>query len=487
MEISLEYLLELVSKYNVAETKTICRAYNFAKDKHSGQYRESGEEYINHPLAVAILLASIKADADTICAGLLHDVIEDTSTTKEEIAAEFGDSVATLVMGVTNLTKMSIADKNSLDNANIRKLILGMAKDIRIIIIKLADRLHNMRTLQYKQDLEKQQKKSLETLSIYVPIAENLGLYNVKTELEDKCFMFLQPDKYRKTLEDRRQIERLTANLVKDVIEKVTEILNASDIPNTIKYRLKSVYGIYKSNNSLENIRDLLAFKIILDDIDDCYLSLGHVHEKYKPFTQYFKDYIANPKSNHYQALHTIVLGPESRLLQMQMKTAHMEKVGEYGITDYWHGDDETGFKHMQESLNEYPFFHSVIEANKLANNNSEFVELIKGEVFAEKINVLTMDGQVIDITKGATALDFAYRIHSEIGDKVVAVIVNGKLEPLNYTLKDGDQVRIIPDENAEGPNKEWLNYAKTTRARKKIREYLNKQKRDGQSRERPL
>lgn len=239
----------------------------------------------------------------------------------------------------------------------------------------------------------------------------------------------------------------------------------------------------------MEDIHDLLAFKIILDDIDNCYLSLRYIHEEYKPLSSYFHDYIASPKHNHYQALHTTVLGPESRLLQMQMKTAQMEKIGEYGITDYWHGDANDGFKQMQDALkNEYPFFRSVVEANKMADSNVEFVNLIKSEIFAEKVRVLTMDGKVIDdLAKGATVVDFAYRIHTEIGNHMVIGIVNGKPVQFDYQLNDNDQVRIITDEFAEGPTKEWLQFAKTARARKKIREYLNKQKRDGQSRTRSL
>ena len=489
MECNLENLLNAVSRYNIVGLEKICDAYEFAKTKHNGQYRESGEEYITHPLAVAIILARLNADTDTICAGLLHDVIEDTNATKEDIAAEFGDSVATLVMGVTNLTKMSIADKDSLDNANLRKLILGMARDVRILIIKLADRLHNMMTLQYKRNPSKQQKKSLETLSIYVPMAENLGLYNIKTDLEDKCFMFLKPDEYQRVSEKRNKYLHETGKLVQEVTEKVNKILASNKIPNTIKFRLKSVYGIYRSNGALEDIHDLLAFKIILDDIDNCYLSLRYIHEEYKPLSSYFHDYIASPKHNHYQALHTTVLGPVSRLLQMQMKTAQMEKIGEYGITDYWHGDANDGFKQMQDALkNEYPFFRSVVEANKMADSNVEFVNLIKSEIFAEKVRVLTMDGKVIDdLAKGATVVDFAYRIHTEIGNHMVIGIVNGKPVQFDYQLNDNDQVRIITDEFAEGPTKEWLQFAKTARARKKIREYLNKQKRDGQSRTRSL
>ena len=303
----------------------------------------------------------------------------------------------------------------------------------------LADRLHNMMTLQYKKNLEKQQMKAMETLSIYVPIAEALGLYKVKCDLEDKCFMFLKPNEYEKYTDIRNRYQESTRNLVAEVTSRINEVLLANDIPNTIKFRLQNVYGIFKSlmlRESLEDIHDFLAFKIILDDIDACYLSLRHVHETFKPLTQYFKDYISLPKQNHYQALHTTVIGPESKIFQMQLKTASMEKVALYGITDFWHGDEDVGAKEMQASLKEnYHFYKAVLEINKLASSNQEFVELMKDEVFAEKIHVFTKDGVLIDdLAKGATALDFAYRIHSDIGDSMVAALVNGK--SVNYDYK---------------------------------------------------
>ena len=492
MEVSLDYLITTVSKYNLKGLDKIRKAYDFAALAHKNQYRESGEPYITHPLAVSILLARINADVDTICAGLLHDVIEDTPTTKEDIEAYFGSTVATLVMGVTNLTRASISNKASLDNANIRKLMLGVNKDVRIIIIKLADRLHNMMTLQYKKDPEKQKKKSLETIEIYVPIADNLGLYNIKSELEDKCFMFLMPEKYQEIIEKRNDVQVKLQDFIIEVIVRINKILESNGINNLVRFRLKGVYPLFKSlteKNSLEDIHDLLAFKIILDDIDACYLSLRHIHEEFKPLAQYFKDYISCPKRNHYQALHTTVLSRDSRYLQMQLKTLTMEKVALYGITTYWQGSEKFDFAKMQEALiNEYPFFQSVNEANKMADNNREFVELIKGEILAEKVTVYTMDGTIIDdLVNGSTVIDFAYLIHSEIGDKMAAAIVNGVSVNFDYALKNGDQVRIITDKNALGPSEEWLKIAKSARARKKIREYLNKQKRNGQSRVRSL
>ena len=492
MEKSLDYLFLRVANFNMADLAKLKKAYLYAADKHQGQFRESGDAYITHPLAVATILAELNADVDTICAGLLHDVLEDTNTTREDIAAEFGNSVATLVMGVTNLTKMSVNDRISLDNANLRKLILGMNKDIRILIIKLADRLHNMMTLQYKKDPEKQKKKSLETIEIYVPIADNLGLYNIKSELEDKCFMFLMPEKYQEIIEKRNDVQVKIQDFIIEVIAWINKILESNGINNLVRFRLKGVYPLFKSlteKNSLEDIHDLLAFKIILDDIDACYLSLRHIHEEFKPLTQYFKDYISCPKRNHYQALHTTVLSRDSRYLQMQLKTLTMEKVALYGITTYWQGSEKFDFAKMQEALiNEYPFFQSVNEANKMADNNREFVELIKGEILAEKVTVYTMDGTIIDdLVNGSTVIDFAYRIHSEIGDKMAAAIVNGVSVNFDYALKNGDQVRIITDKNALGPSEEWLKIAKSARARKKIREYLNKQKRNGQSRVRSL
>lgn len=480
MQVKIEDLLLLVSKYDICNIDKIKKAYDYAADKHAHQLRESGEPYIIHPLSVAKILAELNADADTICAGLLHDVIEDTDATKDEIVAEFGESVAKLVMGVTNLTKMSFYDKKTIDNANLRKLILGMTKDVRIIIIKLADRLHNMMTLQYKKNLLKQQAKSIETMEIYVPMAQYLGLDNIKTELEDRSFMYLKPDNYKEILEKRNKMEKSTNLLKEEVILKIQKILNQENLEPNIKFRLKGIYSLFKCFLRYENvddIHDLLSFIIILDNIDECYLSLRYIHENFKHIPKHLKDYIGQPKPNHYQALHTTVVGPDDKLIQMQLKTYIMDQMSQYGITVFWHEDIKNGTKIMQESLKtHYPILKTILEANKMANNNQEFVNLLKGEL-SEKIEVLTANGKIIEIAEGATPIDFAYKIHSEIGNNMAAAIVNGHYVDFNHKLKSGDRVRIITDNNASGPTEEWLLWSSTERAHKKIKEFLNKKK----------
>ena len=482
MKVKLEDLLLLVAKYDKFSLAKIKKAYLYATDKHSHQFRESGEPYIIHPLSVALILAQLNADADTICAGLLHDVIEDTDTKKEEIIEEFGETVATLVMGVTNLTKMSFYDKKTIDNANLRKLILGMTKDVRIIIIKLADRLHNMMTLQYKKNVLKQQAKSIETMEIYVPIAQYLGLDNIKTELEDRCFMYLKPENYKEISEIRNNLEKRTENLKKEVILKINKILNYHNIDSEVRFRLKGIYSIFKcflKNENLDEIHDLLAFIVVLNDIDDCYISLRYIHENFKHIPKYLKDYIGQPKQNLYRAVHTTVVGPNNKLIQMQLKTHNMDQIAQYGITEFWHDDIKNGTSKMQESLKtQYPLFRYIIEANKMANNNQEFGNLLKGEL-AEKIEVLANDGNIIEIAEGSTPIDFAYKIHSELGNNMAAALVNGNYVAFNYPLKKGDRVRIITDISATGPTEEWLHWSVTERAHKKIREFLNHQKRD--------
>lgn len=481
-EVSLNALIEQVARYNLTGISKITKAYEFAQEKHKGQYRASGEEYIVHPLAVAIILARLHADCDTICAGLLHDVVEDTNTTLDEIKDLFGNNVATLVNGVTNLTKMSFNSKTSFDNANLRKVILGMSKDVRIIIIKISDRLHNMLTLQYKEP-EKRKEKALETMEIYVPIAQYLGLYNIKRDLEDQSFKFLRPNDYAKVQAMKNEISTEIKGIVQEVIETLDALLRANNLPSTIKFRLKGAYAIFKDTliqKKTQDIHDLMVFTVILDTVNDCYLALRYIHKLYKPVNQYFRDYICSPKINNYQAIHSTVVGPDDRFMQMQNKTADMEKISKYGITDFWHADGENSSMLMQEALySQYPFFQSIIDANKLSANNREFVEVIKGEVFAEKIEVYTKSGRLIEVTKGITVVDFAYLLHTEIGNKMVTAVVNGKVVPLDYELNPDDRIKIVTDDNAEGPTLDWLNYVKTAKAKKKIKEFLNKKNRD--------
>ena len=480
--ISFDSLLKNFSKYNLVGIPKVRKAYEFAKLKHDGQYRASGEEYITHPLNVANILTQLCADTDTICAALLHDVVEDTDTSLEDIKAEFGETVARLVEGVTNLTKLSFSNKESFNNANIRKVILGMAKDVRIVLIKIADRLHNMKTLEYKKP-EKQKLKSMETLEIYAPLARDLGLHDIKCDLEDNSFMYLMPDLYKKTKDERDKIENESRKMVKEISEKLNFILNEQHIPNIIKFRLKSIYSIFrdmlsKGLSDITDLHNLFMFSIILDNINDCYISLRYIHENFAQINGGMSDYIGTPKGNHYRAFHTTVVGPEEKLLLMILKTYDMDETARNGIAEFWFSDSNEAFSHMQDSLTSSQFFRDIVDVNRMASNNKEFLDLIKGEIFAEKINVFTMGGKPMLIVNGATAIDFAYQIHTEIGNKMVAVIVNGKSVGFDYVLKKDDRVRIITDPLAEGPSESWLGIAKTARAKKKIKEFIkNKNK----------
>lgn len=475
MENDLNNLLSIVATYNLKACAIIKKAYYYASKKHENQFRESGEAYITHPLAVATILATLHADAPTICAGLLHDTLEDTKTSEDELLNNFGAEITNLVKGVTNITNMSFYDKTTFNNANLRKVLVGMSKDIRIIIIKLADRIHNMRTLEYKRDLKKQQLKSQETIKIYAPIAEHLGLYSAKLELEDLSFMYLYPDDYR---EIRNLRIRWQDSTIKDeIIKNISKILDDNYIFSTIKFRMKNLYGIYKNlinGTSIDNIHDLFIFSILLDNVDNCYLSLKYIHELYKPNPIFFKDYIAQPKQNHYESLHTTVFGPDDKLMQMQIRTPDMEKMAKYGITYYWHQDIDDASTIMQEAFNkQYPLMQSILVANKNAKNNADFVQIVERDVLGEKIPVYNNNGEMIEIACGSTPIDYAYLNFSGIANHLAAVIVNGIAVNFDYTIKPYDKIRIITDINAPGPTKDWLNIARTTTAKQKIKEYL--------------
>ena len=476
MERDASVLLNKVAAYNISAVEIVKKAYLYACEKHKNQYRESGEAYITHPLAVATILAEIHADMATICAGLLHDTLEDTKTSEEELLNLFGPEITNLVKGVTNITNMNFYDKTTFNNANLRKVLVGMSKDIRIIIIKLADRIHNMRTLEYKKDIRKQQLKSQETIKIYAPIAEQLGLYGLKLELEDLSFMYLNPDGY-KEIRDLR-LKWQDASTIKDeIIANISRVLNDNYIFSTIKFRMKNLYGIYKNlmnGTSIDNIHDLFIFNIILDNIDNCYLALKYIHELYKPNPIFFKDYIAQPKPNHYESLHTTVFGPDDKLMQMQIRTPEMEQMARYGITYYWHQDVDYASIIMQDAFNkQYPLMQSILVANKSAKSNADFVQIVEEDVLGEKIPIYNNKGELTEIAQGSTPIDYAYLNFSRVANHLAAVIVNGVAVNFDYVIKPYDKIRIITDINAPGPTKEWLEIAKTATAKQKIKEYL--------------
>ena len=477
-EICLNDLLNNVRLYNEPGIQLIEKAYHYAKKLHDGQFRQSGEPYISHPLNVAYILSEMHADTDTICAGLLHDTLEDTEITKEEIAENFNKDVANLVDGVTKISKLNFSTKTDQNMANTRKIITGLTTDARIIIIKLADRLHNMRTLQFKSEF-KQKEKSMETMDIFVPLAYYIGAYRIKSELEDLSLQYLYPEKYKKIENIKLKLEDDSKNCLQEMLSTINNVLFAKNIPSEIKVRTKNIYGIYKRLNEghkISDIHDLLSLKIMVDDVANCYQTLGLIHQEYHPINDKFKDYICNPKTNMYKSLHTTVFGPEDRLVQTQIRTFDMDKIASFGLLAYWDIEKGNARDIMQENLkNKYQFFKSLVEINKVFSDNQEFVNQVKSELFADKIYIYTTKGEIIELPKGSTAIDFAYKIHSDVGNTMVSAVVNDKMVDPDYILHNKDRVRIITDIMSYGPREEWIDKVQTTKAKRKIREFNNK------------
>ena len=450
-------------------------AYEYAKELHKGQMRQSGEPYISHPLNVAYILADMHADRDTICAGLLHDTLEDTDISKEDIAHDFNQNIANLVDGVTKLSKMNFSSKQDQNYANTRKIITGITEDVRIIIIKLADRLHNMRTLGFKSEF-KQKENALETMEIFVPLAYYLGAYRIKSELEDLSLQYLKPDMYKKIEERKLKIEKSSENCLREMLYKIEMLLNNQHIPNEIKIRTKNIYGIYKrlsEGHKLSDIHDLLALKIMVDKVANCYYTLGMIHKEYHPINDKFKDYICNPKTNMYQSLHTTVFGPNNRLVQTQIRTFDMDRVASFGLTAYW--DEQKGGARdaMQNDLKQkFQFFKSLTEINSMFGDNQQFVNQVKTELFADRVYVYTTKGEIIELPKGSTPIDFAYKIHTDIGNTMIGVFVNDEYVPIDYVLKNKDRVRIVTDDLSYGPREDWIEKAHTSLAKRKINEF---------------
>ena len=476
--IELQDLLDKLKEYNSSEIKIVKEAYEYAANLHSGQTRQSGEPYISHPLNVAYILAEMHADRDTICAGLLHDTLEDTNTTKEDISHDFNQNIANLVDGVTKLSKMNFSSKQDQNYANTRKIITGITEDVRIIIIKLADRLHNMRTLQFKSEF-KQKENSIETMEIFVPLAYYIGAYRIKSELEDLSLKYLKPDMYRQIEERKVRLEQTSSYCLTEMLSKIEQLLKDSSIPNEIKVRTKNIYGIYKrlsEGHKLSDIHDLLALKIMVDNVENCYRTLGMIHREYHPINDKFKDYICNPKTNMYRSLHTTVFGPDDKLVQTQIRTFDMDKVASFGLTAYW--DEQKGKARdvMQEDLRQkFQFFKSLTEINSMFGDNQQFVKQVKSELFADRVYVYTTKGDIIELPKGSTPIDFAYKIHTDIGNTMVGVFVNDEYVPIDYILQNKDRVRIVTDDLSYGPREDWIDKAHTSLAKKKIREFNRK------------
>ncbi|MCH5264918.1 MAG: bifunctional (p)ppGpp synthetase/guanosine-3',5'-bis(diphosphate) 3'-pyrophosphohydrolase [Lachnospiraceae bacterium] len=474
-------LVKTVSNYHPSsDLEIITKAYELAKDAHKDQKRKSGEPYLIHPVCVAIILAQLEMDKETIVGGLLHDVVEDTQYTTEDITEMFSAEIAVLVDGVTKLTKLNYrADKVELQAENLRKMFLAMAKDIRVIIIKLADRLHNMRTLQFMKP-EKQKEKSRETMDIYAPIADRLGISKVKVELDDLSLQYLEPESYQDLGKRFEDIKGSKETFVKDIMGEVGKRLEENGIQATIDGRVKHLFSIYRKmvnqNKTLDQIYDLFAIRIIVDSDQECYTALGIIHEMYKPIPGRFKDYIAMPKPNHYQSLHTTLIGPDGQPFEIQIRTYEMHRTAEYGIAAHWKYKESGGSDSAVQSEEEkMAWLRRILEWQHNMDDNKEFLSAIKSDLdlFSDRIYCFTPNGDVKTLPAGSNPIDFAYAVHSAVGNRMVGARVNGNIVKMDYEIQNGDRIEIITSQNSRGPSRDWLNLVKSTQARNKISQWF--------------
>lgn len=477
--ITFDLFMSKVKKYITKEEDIdlINKAYLFAFEKHFGQKRLTGEDYIIHPLTVAYILTGINADTETICAGLLHDVMEDCGVSKEEIEEKFNKEIAFLVDGVTKVNKLNLTSDSEAGIINQRKIFVGLSEDVRVIIIKLADRLHNMKTL-FVHDEKTRKAKARETLDILTPIAHRLGMNNIKASLEELSLRYLKPDEYYQISEKLNQKKAERDKSVADMIASVSEVLNKNGIAHEIKGRSKSIYSIYKKldkGKRWNDIYDLLALRVFVNTEAECYQALGIIHSKFKPIPKRFKDYIAMPKTNMYQSLHTSVFGIGGQIYEIQIRTYEMDRIAEYGIASHW-SYKENGKNHIQSEMEQkLQFFRAIMELKNTEENPEDFVRSVKEDVLKNTIYVFTPRGDVIELPNGSTPIDFAYKVHSKVGDSMTGAIVNEGIVPLDYKLENNDIVKINTSSNSSGPKKEWLDIAHTTQAKNKIKNYLNK------------
>ena len=474
--ITIESLKKRVNTYMKKDWAIINKAYKYAYNAHLGQKRESGEEYITHPLQVSYMLSLMHADSATLAAALLHDVIEDTTITFEDVKREFGEEIAYLVDGVTKFTHLNFSNKDEFLATNLRRIIVSIREDARIVIIKLVDRLHNMRTIEYKSPV-RQKDIAIQTLEIYVPLAYYIGAYDIKSELENFCLMYLKPDIYGDLSKKLNTIHNANKKMLHKMITETKKCLNAEGIKCSLDIRYKDIYSVYKKmlkHSTIENIHDLLGITVTVKNIRDCYLSLMLIHKMYAPLNFKFKDFIVKPKTNMYQALHTTVFGQGERLVQFQIRTKEMARIATYGLTSYWFKNHKYAKLDMQRDLEKnFQFFKSIEELDSDIVDNIEFLQLVKRELFSENVYVRTSVGEIIELPSNATPIDFAYKIHSDIGNTMIAAIVNDEVVPFEYQLQNNDRVRIITDKTASVDHRPWLDIVVTNHARKKILEYL--------------
>ena len=484
--LTVQDVLEKAKAYITDEEqlKVIEQAYLFAKEKHAGQYRKTGEEYIIHPLNVAMILTTIYADYQTISAGFLHDVLEDCDCTPEEMEEKFGTEITKLVQGVTKLSKIHFSTENEYLIDYYKKIIVGMSEDVRVIIIKLADRLHNMRTL-WATPPDRQKVKAKEALEILAPIAHHLGIHKIKSELEDLALRYLKPDVFYDIAEKLNKTKLERDRTVIEMQKEVSDLLTEHHINHEIKGRAKCIYSIYNKLNKgkkFSDIYDLLALRILVHTEQECYLALGIIHSKFRPLPKRFKDYIAMPKPNMYQSLHTTVFGIDGYLFEIQIRTYDMDEVAENGIASHWAYKENKGSNkaaNLQSTTEQkLQFFKSIIDLSHDKMSSEEFVNSVKDEVLNNNIYCFTPKGDVIELPRGATPIDFAYKIHTKVGETTTGAIVNNAIVPLNYELKDNDIVRIITNKNAT-PSMEWINIVKATTTRNKIKNFFSKNEKE--------
>ncbi len=477
----IDNILSKVSEYDPdANFASITKAYEYAEAAHSGQKRISGEPYITHPHEVALILADIEMDSATICAALLHDVIEDTRVSYLDLLREFGEEITLLVDGVTKLSRIDFKSREDAQAENLRKMFIAMAKDIRVIIIKLADRLHNMRTLNYQNE-RKQKEIAQETMEIFAPLAHRLGIFKFKWELEDLSFYYLEAETYHEVAKRLKQKRRERENYVNDLVEQITTGLQQIDIVADIEGRPKNIFSIYKKmlkqGKDIDEIYDKIAIRVLVDDIRECYGALGIIHTMWKPLPGRFKDYIATPKANMYQSLHTTLIGKGGEPFEVQIRTVEMHRTAEYGIAAHWRYKEGSNPKERKfdEKLS---WLRQILEWQQDIKDTNEFMESLKIDLFDDTVFVFSPKGAVIELPKGACPVDFAYRVHTEVGHKCTGARVNGRIVPLDFPLDNGDIVEIITSKNSPGPTRDWLNMVKTSSARSRIKQWFNREKR---------